>query len=117
MSNVILFPVKHSRNWALVVPALSNFLCSLGATENERAILLSRLEKRWEQLDHPFQFPTSYSYSGILTEVQVNDINQALQSLMAKLTDHFRSAYMEILIEFAKLEFKLLRLGVESNGQ
>jgi len=111
MSNVMLFPVKYDRKWALIASALSGFLFRLGATENEHAILLSRLEKRWEQLDHSFQIQTSHSFPGTMTEAQLNAIHQALQSLMDKLTDHFKSGRMRILFEFAELEFKLLRLS------
>jgi len=111
MSNVILFPTKDERQWALVASGLSDFLRQLEATETEITILLSRLKKRWEQYYRSFQLEPSDSFPGPLTDAQVNAINQALLSQVAKISDHFKSEHAKILLDFATLEFKLLRLG------
>jgi hypothetical protein len=44
-------------------------------------------------------------------EDQVDAIKQALQSQATKISDHFKSEHAKILLNFAELEFKLLRLG------
>ncbi|MDO8464558.1 MAG: hypothetical protein Q7S46_04790 [Gallionella sp.] len=113
MDNVIQFPGKELRQWAGVADAIKPLLKQLGANDQEISELLEGLQPRWEQLGRPFQMTQPYSIPGTLTQPQIDAVNVALQSQADAIAQHFKAEYSQTLIEFAKLELQLLRLGGE----
>jgi hypothetical protein len=114
MDNVIQFPGKDQRQWAGVAEELKPFLSHLGATDQEILVLLKKLQPRWEQLGRSFQLKQQqYSIPEPITFAQIEAINAALQAQAEAIAGQLKTEHGQTLLEFAKLEFQLLRLGGE----
>jgi hypothetical protein len=115
MSNVIEFPGKDEREWRGISQALAEILNTLGATWQEIPVILDRLRPRWEQMSRPFTLsPTfSHAFPGPLRQDQLDAIYAAFEvqtkELMRAIVEHYKGEHAVTLLEFAKLELRLLQ--------
>jgi hypothetical protein len=110
MATIFQFPGKDDRQWSGVASELASLFSSLGASAEESEQLLKRLRPRWEALGRPFDLQLEHSLIGPLTAEQLSAIDQALLTQAAEITQRFKAEHAATLVEFAKLEFQLLRL-------
>jgi hypothetical protein len=110
MATILQFPAKDDHQWSGVASELVNLIRVFGATAGETEQLLKRLRPRWQALGQPFDIQTTHSLIGPLTAEQLSAFDQALRAQAAEITLRFQAEHGATLIEFAKLEFQLLRL-------
>lgn len=110
MKTVIPFPSRDERQWSGVAQALSAYLATLGVTSNELQILLGKLRVRWETLGAPYDFKPSYELVDPLSAERLQSIDAAMQSLVAEIVNHQKAEHAATLLQFAQLEFEILRL-------
>lgn len=111
IATVFQFPSKEERRWTDVFQELSKHLDHLGANPKEIKLLQPRIRKRWESLGKPFEIKLQHQLTGPLTKEQLDSIAKALQEQSNQITNYFKVEQASTLIEFAKLEFKIIRLN------
>lgn len=109
MNNVIHFPGIDERQWSKVSVEVARFLAHLGATEEESDTLCEKLRPRWERLGKPFKLTLKHSFPAPLTPEQLEAIDDALQAQVLAITDHYKTENAQTLLDFAALEFQLMR--------
>jgi hypothetical protein len=87
------------------------FFTHLGATAEEMPGLLSRLRGKWEQLGVQTDIQLPFSIPGPLSEEQVAAFEAALREQAAHICGLWKEDGARTLLEFAKLEYQLLRVG------
>lgn len=110
MATIYQFPAKDERQWASVFEEIAKLLSHLGATLAESDQLQPRLRERWEALGKPFDIQVQLQLVGPLTDEQHEAIRNALQAQVDEIVNHLKIEHAATLIEFAKLEFELVRL-------
>ena len=110
MATIYEFPPKDERQWRGVAEELSIFLSYLGASSEEVAELLPKLRARWDALGKPFTIQIQHSYPAPLSAAQLDAIDQALRAQAAEIASVFKKEHSATLIEFARLEFEIVRL-------
>jgi hypothetical protein len=110
MATIYKFPAKDERRWAGIFEEITVLLFHLGATRAEIDQLKTHLRERWEALGKPFDIQVQHQLVGPLSEEQLESINLALQAQAVEISNHLKIEHAATLIEFAKLEFELVRL-------
>lgn len=109
MDNVIAFPGKDARQWAGIAEGLAPYLKQLGATPDESTQLLALLQGRWERLSAPFSVKCPHTFPSPLTPAQEDAFYVALRTQATTIADHYKWLHAQALLDFARLEFRLLR--------
>jgi len=110
MATIYQFPAKDERQWVGVFEEIAKLLSHLGATRAESDQLQPRLRERWEALGKPFDIQVQHQLVGPLTDEQLEAIQDVLQAQTVEIANHFKIEHAATLLEFAKLEFELVRL-------
>lgn len=110
MATIYQFPAKDERQWVGIFEEVAKLLTHLGATLAETDQLQPRLRERWEALGKPFDIQLQHQLVGPLTDEQHEAIRLALQAQAVEIASHFKIEHSVTLLEFAKLEFELVRL-------
>lgn len=108
MSNVIQFPCKAK--FQRGTPSdFTPYLIQLGATDVEIPILLKGLSRHFELVEQSFELKIDHSFPAPLTSEQLDAIGVALRAQAAATSNQLKERNSLILLEFARLEYEILR--------
>ena len=111
MADIIPFPSKAVREWAILERTMTEILTGAGADAAASSHIMRRMKEFFALLDRDFSASIHYELPSSTTVAQQEKLRAALETMFASLATKWHDFTNELMVDRLKLEIQFYYAG------
>ncbi len=113
MADIIQFPSKAVRDWAILERTMMDILKDAGADATASSHITSRMKEFFALCDRDFSTSIDYELPSSMTVAQQEKLRAALEAMGASFTTKLRDFTNELMLDRLTMEIQLYYAGTD----